>query len=340
MDLTELTMTLSGLGGPSGFESPVGEYVSAYLAPFADEVKTDVMGNVTAFKRCGVPGAKMVMLDAHIDEIGFVVTGADKGFLTIDTVGGVDLRMLPAREVMVLTEPPLFGVIDTMPPHVLSDAEQGRAIEKKKLCVDVGLSQEEAVSRIPIGTPVVYAASCGEMGEDKLFGKALDDRSCAAIIMKAFEALSAKKLHVDLCCLVSTQEKVGMRGAGVAANAVGPDTAIVVDVTHAKTPDGPEAPCLCGKGAAIGLGPNMNPALSRQLRQIAEEKKIPYQLEAIPGGRSGTDAFSVQIAREGVATALISLPMKYMHTPVEVVSRGDMQAVQALIEAYVEGLEG
>ena len=152
--------------------------------------------------------------------------------------------------------------------------------------------------------------------------------------------LAEKELNVDLCCLVSTQEEVGMRGAGVAANAVGPDTAIVVDVTHAKTPDGPEAPCLCGKGAAIGLGPNMNPALSRQLRQIAEEKKIPYQLEAISGGRSGTDAFSVQIAREGVATALISLPMKYMHTPVEVVSRVDMQAVQALIEAYVEGLEG
>ena len=340
MDLTELTVTLAGLAGPSGFEGPVGEYAAAWLAPFADEVKRDVLGNVMAFKRCGAAGAKTVMLAAHIDAIGFVVTGAANGFLSIDTLGGVDLRMLPAREVMVLTDPPLFGVIDTMPPHVLSEAEQGRAIEKKKLCIDVGLSQEEAVRRVPIGTPVVYAAACGPLGEDKLCGKALDDRSCAAIIMQAFAALSEKDLNVDLCCLLSTQEEVGMRGAAVAANAVGPDAAIVVDVTHAKTPDGPEAPCQCGKGAAIGIGPNMNPALTRELRRLAEEKAIAFQLEAVPGGHSGTDAAAIQIAREGVATALISLPMKYMHTPVEVVSLADMQAVLALIVAYIEGLEG
>ena len=340
MELTELTMTLSCLAGPAGFEGPVGEYLASYLSPFADEVRTDVMGNVIAVKRCGKPGARTVMLDAHMDEIGFVVTGVEKGFLSIDTLGGVDLRMLPAKEVMVLTVPPLFGVIDTMPPHVLTEADKSKAIEKKNLRIDVGLTQEEAVSRVPIGTPVVYAAACGELGPDKIWGKALDDRACAAIILKAFEALSARELKVDLCCLVSTQEEVGMRGAAVAAAAVGPEEAIVVDVTHGRTPDGPEALCECGRGAAIGVGPNMNPAMARRLKALAAEKNIPFQVEVIPGGRSGTNAAAIQIAREGVATALISLPLKYMHTPVEVVSRKDMQAVQALIEAYVEGLEG
>ncbi len=340
MDLTELTMTLAGLCGPSGFEAPVGEYIANYLAPFADEVKTDVMGNVIAFKRCGRPGAKTVLLDAHIDEIGFVVTGADRGFLSFDVLGGVDLRMLPAREVMVLTQPPMFGVIDTMPPHVLTAAEQANAIEKKKLYIDVGLTQEDAVKRVPVGTPVVYAAACGELGADKLCGKALDDRACAAIVMKAFERLSAMPLNVDLCCLLSTQEEVGMRGAEVAAHAIYPAAAIVVDVTHGKTPDGPEAPCVCGAGAAVGIGPNMNPALTRELLALADEENIACQRIAVPGGRSGTNAAAIQIARQGVATALVCLPLKYMHTPVEVVSREDMAAVEALITAYVKRMEG
>ena len=337
--MIELTKQLCALPGPSGFEEPVCQWLAEYLRPFADEIRTDVMGNMIAIRRCGKPKAKTVMLDAHMDEIGFIVTGAEKGFLSFDTIGGVDQRMLPAREVRVLTEPPLFGVIDTMPPHILSEQEQGRSIDADKLYIDVGLSQQEAEKAVPPGTPVVYAAGCEELGDRYLCGKALDDRACAAIIIKAFEQLSREELNVDICCQISTQEEVGHRGAKVGAWGVCPDAAIAVDVTHAKTPDGGQAQTVCGKGAAIGIGPNVNNALTKKLFALAEEKGIAYQTEVVPGGNSGTNAEAIQVSQTGVATGLISLPLKYMHTPVEVICREDMTAICQLVTAYVEGME-
>ena len=339
MVLAELTKRLCALSGPSGFEEPVRAWIAEYLTPFADEVRTDALGNMIAIKRCGKPGAKLVVLDAHMDEIGFIVTGAEKGYLSFGMLGGVDQRMLPAREVKVLTEPPLFGVIATMPPHVLTEDEKSRAIEPDKLFIDVGLTQEEAEKAVPPGTPVVYAAECEELGTGLLCGKALDDRACAAIIIKAFERLSQEELNADVCCLVSTQEEVGHRGAKVAAWGLEPDVALVVDVTHGKTPDAPNVPCSCGKGAAICMGPNINGPLSRELFSLAKERGIAHQPKAEPGGNSGTNAEAIQISREGVVTGLIGLPLKYMHTPVEVVALSDMEAITELLAAYVEGLE-
>lgn len=339
MELIELTKKLCALPGPAGFEEPVSAFLTEYLKPFADEIRTDVLGNMIAIHRCGKSGAKMVMLDAHMDEIGFIVTGAEKGFLSFAMIGGVDQRMLPAREVRVLTEPPLFGVIDTMPPHVLAAEEMGKAIDPDKLFIDVGLSQEQAEKAVPPGTPVVYAAGCEEMGDQWLCGKALDDRACAAIIIKAFAKLSREDLNVDICCQISTQEEVGHRGARVGTWGIQPDIAIAVDVTHAKSPDGREVPIECGKGAAIGIGPNMSPALAHELLALAKEQGITHQIEVDAGGNSGTDAEAIQVSRTGVATALVSLPLKYMHTPVEVVYQEDMTAIYELLTAYVDRME-
>lgn len=338
MTLKELTIRLCGLYGPSGFEKPVCDWIEEYIRPVADEVKTDVMGNLFAVKRCGKPGAKMLLLDAHMDEIGFIVTSVEDGFLKFANIGGVDARMLPAREVRVLSEPPLFGVIDTMPPHLLSEEEMGKAVEADKLCIDIGMGQEAAEKIVSPGTPVVYASSCEELGKEQLCGKAMDDRACAAILLKAFEDLSYKKLHVDLCCMISTQEEVGLRGAAVGAWNAAPDYAIVVDVTHAKTPDGKDVLTDAGKGVAIGIGPNMNNAMTRELFRLAEDKEIPHQAEVCPGS-SGTNATAVQTSREGVATALLSLPLKYMHTPFETARLEDMDAVRRLIVAYAESME-
>ena len=334
MELKKLTMELCSLAGPSGFESAVFDYIAEYIRPFADEVKTDVMGNLMAVKRCGKLGAKTVLLDAHMDEIGFIVTAVEDGFLKFATLGGVDPRMLPAREVRILTEPPLFGVIDTMPPHALSKEDMEKAVEADKLYIDVGLSQEEAEKLVPPGTPVVYAAGCEELGTDQLCGKSLDDRSCAAILMKSFEELSARDLNYDLVLLISTQEEVGGRGAMTGAWNAAPDYAIVVDVTHAKTPDAKDVTTELGKGAAIGIGPNMNRAMTRRLFELAEERGIPVQPEVCPG-RSGTNAEEIQVSRMGVATALVSLPIKYMHTPLEAARLDDMDSVRRLVVDYI-----
>ncbi len=339
MQLVELARQLSGLAGPSGFEQPVCEYIANYLHPFADEVRTDVMGNVMAFKRCGVPGAKTVLLDAHMDEIGLVVTGAKNGFLSFASLGGVDQRMLPAREVRVLADPPLFGVIAALPPHLLTEEEKGQTIPADKLYIDVGLEQEQAEKLVPPGTPVVYVSACEELGGEQLCGKALDDRACAAVIIKAFEQLCLRRLKVDVCCLVSTQEEVGHRGAKVAAWGIRPHAALVVDVTHGRTPDAPRVVCQCGKGPAVSIGPNIHRPMAMELLALADELGIPCQRKAEPGGNSGTNAEAIQISRTGVATALISLPLKYMHTPVEVVDTEDMAACVELLAAYVERME-
>ena len=339
MELKELTIELCSLAGPSGAESAVFDYVSAYVRPFCDEVRTDVLGNLIAVKRCGREGAKALLLDAHMDEIGFVVTAAEEGFLKFAAIGGIDARILPAREVKLLADEELFGVIDTMPPHILSEEEMGSAVPIDKLCIDAGLSQEAAERLCPPGTPAVFYAGCRELGEDCLCGKSLDDRACAAILVKAFEELCGRELSVDVVLMLSTQEEVGGRGAIVGAYGAAPEYAIVVDVTFAKTPDAREVTVELGKGAAVGIGPNMSTPMTRELLRLAEEKGIPAQKEVCPG-RSGTNAEEIQVSRAGVATALISLPERYMHTPAEVVSLADMESVRRLVVEYAAGMEG
>jgi Cellulase M and related proteins len=335
MELLDLTRKLCCAAGPSGFEKPVLEAIEEYLTPYADEISTDCMGNYMAVKRCGHRNARLVMLTAHMDEIGLIVTGAEEGFLRFETLGGVDKRMLAAREVLVLGPQTLFGVIDTIPPHLQGKNDGDTASDTDRLYIDVGLTQDEALKAAPAGTPIVFAGTCEELGNGCVCGKAIDDRSCVAIVLKAFELLSAHELGVDVSCLISTQEEVGQRGASVGAWSMRPDVALAIDVTFAKTPDAREVLCDIGKGAAIGIGPNMNRAVTEELFHLAKEKQISHQPEVTPGGNSGTDAYAIQISRGGVATALISLPIKYMHTPVEVAKLDDMESIQRLLVEYV-----
>lgn len=340
MDLSELIIGLASAPGPAGFEDKAREQAAEYLAPWVDEMKVDVMGNLIAVKRCGKPGAKSLMLDAHMDEIGIIVTGYDKGFLRFSTLGGIDARMLPAREIMLLTPEPLYGVIDVMPPHALSAEDMDKALAADKLYIDIGMSQEEAEAAVPLGTPGVFAGGAGKLGENAVSGKALDDRSCVAIIIKTMEALSRRSLDLDIYCLFSVQEEVGGRGAVTGAYGVAPDYAIALDVTFGNTPDCPRHKTVdMGKGAAIGVGPNLHRGLTNHIIATAKEKQLSYQLEVLPGN-TGTNAWEIQVSREGVATALISLPLKYMHSPVELLQLSDAENIVTLLtEAIAEAGE-
>ncbi len=340
MELKSLICELCSLTGPSGFENSVSRRCAELLAPYVDEMHTDVMGNLIARKKCGQSGARTIMLDAHMDEIGFIVTGYDKGFLRFGDIGGVDPRMLPALEVRVLTEgEPLFGVIDTLPPHVLASDDMGKTIDAKKLCIDVGLTQEEAEQRVPLGTPVSFAGGVQELGSNVLCGKTMDDRACLAVIIKAMELLSSYELNVDVVCLIAVQEEVGLRGAVTGAYSVHPDMAITLDVTHAYTPDAKKTETVeFGSGAVIARGPNMNRALTEQLIAAAKAKGLTHQIEVIPG-QSGTNAWAIQVSREGVATALLSVPLKYMHTPVETLDLRDAQSAVDILVAGIAGME-
>ena len=318
---------------PSGFEAPAAAVAAELLRPLVDEVSIDRMGNVLGVRRSKTPGAPKLLLDAHLDEIGLIVTGVEDGFLRFRSIGGVDPRMLPGRELVVLTDPPLRGLVACP-----AEGDEDKSVPLNELYVDVGLSQKEAERAIPVGTPMVYRAGCFPLGEEQMCGKSMDDRACFVTLLRAAELLRDKELDVELHILGSTREEVSGAGAVVGTWAVAPDFCVAVDVTHGKTPDGPaDKTFALGGGPAIGVGPNMTRWMTERMISKAKERSIPYQLEVM-SGHTGTNGWEMQISREGVATSVLSLPLKYMHTPVETLSLADMEGVAQLLAAFAENL--
>ena len=338
MDMKKVLEELCGCTAPSGFEAPAAAAAARLLEPLVDEMKIDRMGNLIGVRRCGRPDAKKLLLDAHLDEIGLLVTGVEEGFLRFRSIGGVDPRMLLGRELWVLTQPPLPGVVACQPPHLHDGDAENKSIPIADLRIDVGLSQEQAEARIPVGTPVVYRGSCFALGQDQMCGKAMDDRSCFAVLMRAMELLADKELDVDVYVMGSTREEVSGVGATVGTWSVQPDCCVAVDVTHGRTPDGPSDKTFAlGGGPAIGVGPNMTRWMTKRMLDKARERNIPYQQEVM-SGHTGTNGWEMQISREGVATSVLSLPLKYMHTPIETLSLSDLEQTAQLLAAFTEDL--
>lgn len=338
MTIKETTRELCALSGPSGFEEAVARRAKELLEPLVDEICSDSMGNVLALCRCGKPGARQLLLDAHLDEVGFIVTEVTEGFLKFSALGGLDERTLPGREVRVLApEGPLYGVVACLPPHVLTAEQKEQAVEIKNLFIDLGLSQAEAEKRVPIGTPGVFEGPMFDLQGDNFVSKALDDRICAAVVLQVLENLKGKELPCDLAVMFSAQEEVGLRGAAPGAFRLAPDYCIAVDVTHARTPDAPKGETFeAGKGCTVGVGPNANRAMTKAIMDAAKEQEIPYSVEVMPRS-SGTNGWAIQITRQGVATAIVSVPVKYMHSPVEAASLADAEAAADLITAFIRG---
>ena len=337
MDIRQTIERLCGSGAPSGFEGPAAAAARELLEPLMDQVWTDRLGNVIGARRCGRPGAKKLLLDAHLDEVGMVVTGHKDGFLRF-AANGVDVRMLPGRELTILTDPPVLGVVACLPPHVLPAEDREKAPELKDLLIDVGLGQEEAQRRIPVGTPVVYRSGFALLGERQVCAKALDDRACFAALLRAAELLRDEALDVDLYILGSVCEEVGGVGARVGAQALAPDFCVAVDVTHGRTLDSSKDESFAmGGGPAVGLGPNCARWMVRRLLDKAAALDMAVQKEVMEGS-TGTNGWEMQIANEGIATAVLSIPLKYMHTPVEVVELGDVEDTARLLAAFAAGL--
>lgn len=339
MNYEETLARLCAVCAPSGFESLAAEAAAELLRPLTDEVYATRLGGIVGVRRCGRENAPRLLLDAHLDEIGFAVTGHEEGFLRFAPLGGVDSRMLPDREVTILTDPPMLGVTACLPPHVQTSGDMDKSLPTKDLYIDVGLSQEEAVKRIPIGTPVTYRGGCTPLGEDLLCGKALDDRAGFAVLLDVLERLEGKKLNMDLYVLGSVQEETHSSGAITAAYEIAPRMCVAVDVTHGDSPDASKYETFpLGRGPVICVGPNCARSMSDRLKRLAKDGDIPYQIE-VTSGSSGTNAWPIQVSREGVATAVLSVPERYMHTPVEVVSKQDLEEAAKLLAAFVESLE-
>jgi len=330
MELKDSIKALSEICGPAGFEDGAAKLAQEMLKPLVDRVYRDSIGNVIGVRHCGMENAKKLLIDTHIDEVGFVITGSENGFLKFDTLGRIDGRLLPASEILILGEEPFFGVIGTLPPHVLKREDMKRTTPIDDLFIDTGGRE------VPPGTPAVFASEFKVLSEGALCGKALDNRSGFAIALDTLQSLGDAPLHMDIYIMASVQEELGLRGARPGAFSIMPHQAIIIDVTFAHTPGTKRERTLdFGGGAAIGMGPHTSRGMTEHITRIARENEIPHQFEVMSGD-SGTNAGPIQLTGEGVPTAIISLPLKYMHSPVETIKIDDAVAISNLLSLYLK----
>lgn len=336
MDVIPLLKRLSEAEGIAGFEGPVRDLVRETWEPLVDELQEGKLGSLIALKRGAGPEPRpKLMLAAHMDEIGLMVTGIEQGFLRIARVGGTDRRVLLGLEVVVHGQRDLPGVIATRPPHVLPKEERKKSVPLDKIFVDVGLPEQEVKDLVSIGDLISVRREMAELRNHRVAGKALDDRACVTAVTLALERLGRVQHAWDVLAVATAQEETGLKGAITAAYGAAPDLAIALDVTFAEQAGVEKTGTLpLGEGPSIAVGPNFHPGLVARLKEVAEDREIPYKMDPIPG-RSGTDAWAIQVTREGVPTALLSIPLRYMHQPVETLAADDVERAARLLAAFV-----
>jgi endoglucanase len=322
----------SALSGVSGHEADLSGFLADIWGVYCTESRKDVVGN-QFFLKPGKSGANKILLAAHTDEIGLIVTAVDKnGFIRFAPVGGVDARALPAQAVTVHGRSEMTGVICYAP----AERRAGKPVPLTHLAVDVGYDREEVLARTRPGDIISFAPEFQTLLNHVCAGKALDNRAGLAALAVCLRELSGRAHAHDVIAVATAQEEVGCRGAATAAFQAQAAVAIAVDVTHAQSPDVKQAAQL-GKGPVIARGPNLHPLLTEYMENKARDERIPFQTEVAPRP-TGTDARALQLAGAGTPTSLISIPLRYMHTLVETVSAPDVMLTGKLLAAAVTGL--
>ena len=315
MELEKFIREATHRPGVSGYESGVGEYIAECFRPLTDSVRVDAMQNVIA--TVGTEGPR-VMISAHQDEIGMVVTDIEEdGAIRLFRNGGVDPRILPGLEVEIQgRRGPVYGVIGMKPAALQSAAELKKAVDFDDLFVDVGYPAEQVRERVRVGDSVVMLAEPQLLADGAMASKTMDDRASVAAMLVAAEELHRMKVKMQVCFVASAQEEVGAYGAQTAAFGTNPDWAIAIDVTHGEGPGTSRFQAHPLDKITVERGPLIHKALGRKLEAVAKKYNIPFNLAA-GGGLTWTDADAIQMVREGIPTVLLSIPLRYMHTSVE-----------------------
>ncbi len=329
---------------PSGFEVPAQKIIKARMLSSADKITTDVHGNVI-----GVLNEKArlkIMLAGHVDEIGLMITHIDaNGYIYMAMIGGMDPKVVIGQRVSILSaRRSVRGVIGHKPIHLMNQSEKGKEINIEDLWIDIGAkNKQDALQAVAIGDPIVVNPDFIEMRNGLVSSRAFDDRVGAWVVTEVLRALKGHKLNVAVFAVSTVQEEIGLRGAITSAYHINPNAGIAVDVGFASDYPGSDpkktGEIALGKGPILHAGANINPALGKLLIATAKKNRIPYQMQAEPRA-TGTDANAIQLARGGCAAALLSVPNRYMHTPVEVVSLKDLDNSVALIAAAIVALKG
>jgi putative aminopeptidase FrvX len=327
-------------GAPSGYEQPAQQLFAQYVGDYADAVRSDVMGNAIAVANSG--GSPRVMLAGHADEIGFLVRYVnDEGFIYFAPVGGWDAEIVVGQRVTVHTAAgPLPGVIGKRAIHLMDQEDRKKKSELHTLWIDVGLSGRKAVEeRVSIGDPVTMAAAFTPLAGDLAAAKSFDNRMAVFVVAETLRLLHGRSYAAAVHAVSTVQEEIGLRGARTSSFGVDPEVGIAIDVCHSTDyPDSDRrkiGDIRLGAGPVISRGANINPGVFELLVRAGREEEIPHQIEAAPGG-TGTDANAMQLNKAGMATGLVSVALRYMHTPCEVLSLVDLDNAARLCAAFIE----
>ncbi len=272
-----------------------------------------------------------VLIDAHIDQIGMVVTAVNGGFLKVQAVGGIDSRMLFGMRVTVYGKEPIRGVFCSTPPHL---GRSDSVLKIEDIYIDTGLGDKAAES-VSVGDRVVFSTEFSELAGDKVTAKSLDDRAGCAALIKCAESLSGKQLPCNVVFLLSDAEEIGGMGAKTSSFNITPDVAIVVDVSFGNAPDlAPDKTGVLGQGAMIGISPILSSAVTEDLKSVANFHNIKHQFEVM-GGKTSTNADKIVDTKCGIPTGLLSIPLRNMHSPAEIVDVNDIDSVARILAEFI-----
>ena len=340
MDKYEFLELLTNGHGVSGFEYTLSKAVIDAFTPLSDTVKVDRMGNVIAHKKGTGNGAVKIMMAAHLDEIGFMVKYIeDNGFIRFTTIGGIDPRTTVGQEVWVHGEETILGVVGSKPPHLQDSKEQEEAIKLEDMIIDTGFSKDKLQEIVSIGDTITIKRNTTKLLNNKVAGKAMDDRAGVAALLEALKELQSINHYADIYMVATVQEEVSMTGAFTSTYHIQPDVGIAVDVGFGNTPELDKADSLeMGKGPGITIGGNVHPGLMKRLFDVGKKNGIPCQKDVAPGP-TGTDARAMQITREGIPALVVSIPLRYMHTSVELLDLEDVHHTARLLAQFTNSLK-
>lgn len=337
MDIYNLLTKLCRCEGVSGDEESFSLYVEEMLKPYCEKVWTDKIGNVFGHIPSKNKNAEKIMIEAHLDRIGLMVKNIDKdGFLEVETVGGINKKILSSKEVMVLgREKSFYGIIGAKSPHLITNSDKDK---EEKLFVDIGLSKKEASKYIETGDMISLINNPEKLLNNCISSVCLDNRAGMAAIFNYLDEFKNKDFLYDVYIVFSVMEETGLLGAAAAAFSVEPDISVVIDVTYGKMSEGDKTAGTfsLGSGAVIFRGPDTSDDITLSLIDCAKEHNIPFDIE-VSGSGSGTNAFVIQNSKKATKSLLMSVPLKYMHQTVEVVSEDDIKAVGSLLYHICRG---
>lgn len=331
---------LIAIPGLSGFESPARQRIEKAWQPLTDEMSVSRLGSLHGFRRGNGPEPRPgILLATHMDAIGLMVSGITDGFLRLSEIGGLDHRVLPGQPVIVHGREDFPGVIVQPPGHLLPPEVGDNPVPIDYLFVDTGLAPKDVEHKIRPGDLISFAQKPIEMGKGILAGRSLDNRASVAALTCCLELLSKRSHAWDVWAVATVQEEETMAGALTSAYQLNPKLAVAIDVTWAQGPDTPKHKSFpMDKGITLGWGPNIHSGLYEAFKAVAEQWEIPHKIEPMPR-HSGTDAYAMQMAREGIPTMVVSLPLRYMHTPVEIISIKDIKRAGRLLAEFTASLD-